>query len=269
MQSLHSISAYGEALSLRAQELRDCQDSPPIYIGKACRQLSIRIKRDPGTHDGKSYLKWDRAENVRPTILLPAIGHPRWDRFLAAHEIGHYFLISDFNWIPNSDNAYWKTEIICDQFARDLLIPPSVLDSIDQLDNMPLSTVYQSTRQLARFVEVPWTQFAIHFTNKFPVFLFFKIRRFEGSWKVEFSSAPGAAGRFSKLRTRSPICAILNRAAGSIGEDWRKRQHSLSISDFRGSEIGLLLKRMKVIDIEMLMYLPGPSVVIISKSVRS
>ena len=48
------------------------------------------------------------------------------ERFTIGHELGHYFLITEFNHNPLSGKEYFKVEDLCNLFACRLLVPQNI-----------------------------------------------------------------------------------------------------------------------------------------------
>src|SRR6185295_1367329 len=92
-----------------------------------CAELGIKVVRRSSVPSGKAYLAWNHGATDHPLVLLSSGGLLEWDRFCTAHEIGHYLLISAFRETPSNNKEYWKTEALCDEFARELLTPASLV----------------------------------------------------------------------------------------------------------------------------------------------
>jgi hypothetical protein len=78
------------------------------------------------------------------------------ERFTVAHELGHGLLIRRFAWNPSAGEEHRTCELLCDQFAANLLIPDSLLPKL-QIQNaaevistvMVISRLYQVSREVA------------------------------------------------------------------------------------------------------------------------
>ena len=70
-----------------------------------------------------------------------------------AHELGHYVLISRYNWHPTEPSSYWETETLCDYFARELLLPASLFDDRPLVNSRSAMAECNSVMSKA---QIPW-----------------------------------------------------------------------------------------------------------------
>jgi Zn-dependent peptidase ImmA (M78 family) len=67
-----------------------------------------------------------------------------YERFLIAHEVGHYILTRKLNALSLNKKDYWKHEWVCDFFARCVLLPEAdVKKHLQQIkDTSDLNQIY-------------------------------------------------------------------------------------------------------------------------------
>jgi Zn-dependent peptidase ImmA (M78 family) len=269
MNSTVTLRDYRDTLRERARVLRTRQSSVPIYLRHVCAQLGIGIRRVKAAKDGKSYLSWNRASAAGPTILLPEHGHPRWDRFCAAHEIGHYFLISEYNWLPNSGESYWETEKICDDFARSLLMPPQLFES-RKFNSDDLLGIFYSTHEIAKNAIVPWNQVAIRKSELQPELAFFKvdIEDIENDYIVCSSSLPDSKARKSKIRKGSPAFEKIRNSIIEANFSKISGFYYLNTTEFKGNVLKCVFTEQGVESVGVVVRPDRSSFFLVSRSAK-
>lgn len=230
-----------------AGRLRADQHTAPVRIKDIFDKIGVRVEFRSSLKAGSAYLEWDRAEAAAPTVLLADKKSSPWTRFCAAHELGHYVLISDFSWHPTTDSEYWQTEVLCDFFARQLLLPPTLFESVEADAEQLLVGCGSISAQAV----VPWTQVAKRVTEHDPRLVLLRLEQeASGRFVVKRSSLPLDKGRGMKLGRRTGFhtaaSAALNRQRKSESEpvSWR-----LSRDDFLGTSLGELFSELAVRDI--------------------
>lgn len=187
-----------EILAATAGAARGDQRCPPILLKRVCASLKIPVERRPSVPQGKAFLAWDRAKEKTPRILLPVQRHATWDRFCAAHELGHFVLISNYDWIPKGKKQYWETEELCDFFARNLLITVNR----DEVRNVKAAQVIELCDEIATSSLIPWKQAAEFISEHSDVcFLVAEIDR-EGGRVITGSTLPQKQGRSASILGR-------------------------------------------------------------------
>jgi hypothetical protein len=229
-----------------AAALRCEQSSVPVLLRRICQVLGISVRRDRQVPSGKAYLAWDRRTQAAPTILLPLKAHDRWDRFCAAHELGHYFLVSKYEWIPTGSKAYWQTEVLCDHFARKLLLPE------DQLfewlgDTTDAAAYLTKCDRIAGTAIAPWKEVATSISEAFPV-IFFGIEPSEraGGLRVASSSLPKRAGNKAEFPSNSAIVRRLMATSKEAASRRTVQDTKLDIAVFRGTKLYEPLAKLRV-----------------------
>lgn len=127
----------------------------PIDVLELCSQLGVRIARHP---DAKKKALLIQAKSG-PEIRLPSntsVEHRMspFERFLVAHELGHYLLAQKFSAAPLGKSEYWQHEALCDWFASILLLPDNLIrDSFS--DSVQPREILYLIRNLAQKAQAP------------------------------------------------------------------------------------------------------------------
>jgi IrrE N-terminal-like domain len=97
----------------------------PIDLQSLLSRLGIelRVSNDKAAF-GKAYLIPDEP----PTIVLSARSNRKLsqdgvDRFSIAHELAHWIVWRRLGFAPAMGSEYWDNEILCNEFAAELLVP--------------------------------------------------------------------------------------------------------------------------------------------------
>lgn len=198
-------------LAFYAESVRG-QSNVPVLLRTVCEKLEIKVRREPGVPAGKAFLSWNRQVEKRPTILLPLRQHKTWDRFCAAHELGHFFLISEYGWIPADKDAYWQTEELCDYFARELLIPQKYLKDVTAAS---LKLLLRDCDALSEKSLVPWNQVARRISEASRNFFLVLEPSSRGGYRVTMSTLPNRQGTSIEIATEMlapEVCSALEAA---------------------------------------------------------
>ena len=224
--------------------MRRDQGSIPVLLRDICAALHIGVRRQPIVPKGKAFLAWDRASEPAPTILLPIEPHKTWDRFCAAHELGHYVLITEYEWIPREREDYWKTEDLCDDFARELLMPSQLFKKTLQSKELP-SAYLDMCDRVSRTAMVPWKQVAAKVSDTYPVYFIVFDDIATGTLKASASTFPGGKGRVEV----APDSLLSNRIleARTIAQE-RGTATDIRVtkSTFRGTRLESIIRKANV-----------------------
>jgi len=181
----------------------------PLDIGELCRLLGVAVGRTRIGH--ARALLVDAKKN--PKILLPPADqapekYTPWERFLIAHELGHLVLHHRSVPKPQGPGEYWKTEQLCDAFARWLLIPESRFGELGKRAANTAAQRLNFVRYLESKTEVNWAAAAMRVTDWHPNVIFLQLRReSERTLKVCFSSTRKELNR--KIAITEPLAAVL------------------------------------------------------------
>ena len=244
MNSPLKNSAQLEVLRCRAEELTCGLSSFPVQVRPICAALGIKVVRRTSVPSGKAYLAWNRGAKDRPLVLLSNASLIEWDRFCTAHEIGHYLLISTFNEVPSNKKEYWKTEALCDEFARELLIPRCLVENWLSLTPISgLSAYFDLCADLAHDASVPWVQAAkrIHLTRRGVAF-FRATKNQAGDYVIRHSSFDDDRGRHTKFAYGSDSWNALDEAVQVVHEARVSYRYAVSIEVFKKSSFGKLIE---------------------------
>jgi len=247
----HFPEILAAELTAIAAEIRGGQDSAPILLRPICQALDITVVRRPSVEPGKAYLEWNHENGSPPLVLLPMVNILSWDRFCAAHELGHYALITHYKWNPDSESGYWQTEVLCDYFARELLLPDSLFTEAVGSDAAKALTL---CNKISREADVPWIQTAKKMTQMDPGVFFLRIEPDRRGLIVKATSLPLEKGRRSSLSRRIPFFAIAHEAFATARERAGPVQLIVGREDFVGSKLGELFSELEVRSIAIEAY---------------
>jgi Zn-dependent peptidase ImmA (M78 family) len=239
---------WGE-LAEAAAEMRNEQSSPPVLLNKICARLGIRIARRKSVQPGKAYLEWNRARGETPVVLLPTKEISRWDRFCAAHELGHFVLISRHEWQPQDSSSYWETEALCDFFARELLLPACLFEDKVVVD---ARSAMEECNSIASKAKIPWIQAAKKMTEQHPHLIYLRLNKTnDPRLRVIGTSMPGERGIGIKVNARAPFTRFARQALGSAQAEGQPVGRTLDRNDFLGSTLGEFFSEFRVREIFM------------------
>ncbi len=213
-------SSYESVLHEAASRLRG-DSRCPLVLRPICRQLGVRGIRRSRLQDARSVLI---NASTSPVIILnsrdgrPGDPFTSWERFLIAHEIGHLVLHQLGAKPPSGSSEYWKLETLCDAFARQLLIPDSVVaetannsrgEAIDQL---------RATLFIVGRCYVPWSAAALRMSDTYGDAAFFRLTEVANDgFKVVVSTCPNHQGIGQLIRAGSRLCQTLEGSIKTSG----------------------------------------------------
>lgn len=234
-------------LDLAAERLRAQQSTLPILLRPICSKLGIKVLRRASVPEGKAYLEWDRADGHSPIVLLPQSGALTWDRFCTAHELGHFVLITKYGWNPTEQSEYWRTEVMCDYFARQLLVPEFGLRSRPA---RRARTAMSWCNSLSKKADVPWIQAAKKITSVHPHLAFFRVAKGKDArLKVLGTSLPLEKGIGTLVSTRSAFSKIAYGAMEIAKQESLNESRTVDRGHFVGSRLGELFSHLGVKEI--------------------
>jgi len=186
--------------------------SIPLPIVDLCQDLGVEIHR---SQTGRARALLVDAKN-NPKVLLPLrdkgpAEFTLWERFLIAHELGHLVLHHQGVAKPKNPSEYWKTERLCDAFARWLLVPESRFGELGRQEARTAAHSLNLTRYLESNAGINWAGAAMRVTDWHCDVTFLQLRRELGNTlKVCFCSTPKEIGR--KIPISDPLAtALVNR----------------------------------------------------------
>jgi len=224
--------------------MRNEQSVAPVLLNEICARLGIRIARRESVEPGKAYLEWNRARGEAPIVLLPAKEISRWDRFCAAHELGHFVLISRHEWQPQDSSSYWETETLCDFFARELLLPAALFEGKAVPD---ARSAMEECNSIASKAKIPWIQAAKKMTEQHPNLIYMRLNKSnDPRLRVTGTSMQGERGIGIKVNARAPFTRLAREALGTARDDGQPVGRSLNRNDFLGSTLGEFFSEFRV-----------------------
>jgi len=129
-------------------------ESLPIDIERVCTKLQVEHGRN--ILDYKTARLAGKSRISLPSLLLPQSGYySETERYLIAHEIGHFVLALLCSATPLGRSEYWQFEDLCNSFARQLLIPESTLNNLPNSITSPKEALVLASN-LASNAFVPW-----------------------------------------------------------------------------------------------------------------
>jgi hypothetical protein len=155
----------------------------PISVRAVCQTLDIRVRRHPNIRaavlvnvgDAPEVLLPARAQSARSTVreghIIPSpnrydqSSQESWERYVVAHELGHYVLFRERLGKPLGSSEYWIQEELCDSFARWLLLPQKAIENLYRTRELVVGrssperaseVALELAREIKRIGRVPW-----------------------------------------------------------------------------------------------------------------
>lgn len=193
---MNAIQEVRSLLSDTAKRLAGEIDLP-VSVRFICDSLNVRIRRcaelkspilvnandAPEVHLPPSPMK-SRSQPENPAAHRQNRSEP-WERYVVAHELGHYVLHRARHGKPLGKSEYWIHEELCDCFARWLLLPEKAMDKsfARKLAVLPQLSPEASARcllgiskELQTAARVPWSIAAMRLTEYSEHFAFLSVR---------------------------------------------------------------------------------------------
>lgn len=227
-----------------AVDFRNAETQLPVLLRSICERNGVKVLRRSSVAAGKAYLQWDQTADTPPLLLLPKEVNLSWDRFCAAHELGHYVLITRYGWHPKTRKDYWRTEVLCDYFARELLVPDAAVRKVPAARARP---GMQWCNSLSKRANIPWIQVGKKLTSLFPHLVFLTIGlEADGRAKVTASSLPSDKGRGILILKRGAFSSLVRELSDIARRESAPEGTVLSREAFLGSKLGELLSHLAV-----------------------
>lgn len=214
-------SAYLEKAAITISRDR----SYPLDIELLCKDLDIQLRTD-----ARDVSRAQLEVNGQTCRLNVAPANPSLARFYVAHEIGHALLFREYGVLPSGESEYWQHELLCDSFARHLLLPDVTVRGIGGDDFIDAKSALYRIHQIAARYGVPSCHVvAIRLREEYPSLGVFELSRrtdrdsnrasLSTEFKVSFSSLPGKKAIGTLISSNDPNFTALSRiqAQGSEG----------------------------------------------------
>lgn len=189
--------------------------SPPVELRSICDRFGIIIRRSTSRQDGlkRAFLfqRNDATEIVLPEGAVGQNSFTIWDRFLIAHELGHYFLSELKAPKPLGPQEYWETERICDRFARRLLLPTREVPAVIADASKSATEFLSATAHLHLKWAVPWPVAAHQVAECSESVHFFRIVHDQNQFRVKVSTLPEKRQTGRKIPAMSPLGSLLQQ----------------------------------------------------------
>src|SRR2546427_1575479 len=180
----------------------------PVSVRLVCQSLNVRIRRRPdlkaallvnageapevllpARHKSTNFLPNTKTQSLRCLASAQRDHRDSWDRYLVAHELGHFVLHRARHGKPLGKSEYWLQEELCDSFARWLLLPQKAIEKWSStkaqsfrhtpVENLVLPALELSS-ELQRTAHVPWEIAATRLSECSPNIGFLTIREHDG-----------------------------------------------------------------------------------------
>jgi hypothetical protein len=186
---------------------------PPVEIRGLCFRFGVQIRRDSSQRvEGKRAFLVESSQAVEivlPPTDLEGNELSTWDRFLVAHELGH-FLLSQLK-VPKPLGAreYWRIEGLCDMFARRLLLPASEVSTAVFASGNSAVGLLGATLNLRKRWAVPWAVAAHEVTGSVGLVHFFNFIAVADRFRVKTSTSPNRRGINRMIPASSSLGSLL------------------------------------------------------------
>lgn len=145
-------------------------------IDDLCSNFNVKVLRTSNHYKDASLVRI----NNHYQIHIEDIGrnitkYTPFERFLIAHELGHYVIELEFSPNPINNKEHRQWEDLCNYFARILLLPDTYISRKTRNLSANPKSILGLTRVIAREAQVNWETAAYRITDLYPQFAFFKI----------------------------------------------------------------------------------------------
>lgn len=191
MQTTAAIRQYRRTLQQTALNLSGNKPLP-ISVGEIVGSLGVTIGRAKDGRATKGHLLTTKtgSEIILPSADGSQTDYSPWERFLIAHELGHFVLERKRVPRPLGESEYWEHEELCDSFARWLLLPTWVSRRLKGDGRRP-SQRLNLCQYLKSRARVPWMTAAFRVSDWDPLTRFLLLQGAEdGSLRVVTSTLP-------------------------------------------------------------------------------
>jgi IrrE N-terminal-like domain len=174
-----SVRFICDCLNVR---IRRCPELKSPVLVNANNAPEVHLPPSPRSTSSASMKSKSHAEN--PAAPRQNRSEP-WERYVVAHELGHYVLHRARQGKPLGKSEYWIHEELCDCFARWLLLPQKAIDKsfARKLAVLPHLSPEASARcllaiskELQAAARVPWSIAAMRLTEYSEHFAFLSVR---------------------------------------------------------------------------------------------
>ncbi len=127
------LETYRRRLNDVAEKIAGQVDGPPVDMQQLCEWFGVVVKGVDGSEKDRfrAGLAFENGILDRPTVLISRYVYgTAYSRVCIAHEIAHLILIREYGAVPKSRAEYWKYEVVCDEFARRILVPTSYVERL-------------------------------------------------------------------------------------------------------------------------------------------
>jgi hypothetical protein len=218
------LEPYRLKLRTWAAALLADQVTVPVLMQSVCHQLGISIRKSASVGQFQAYLSIDPSKEPSVSILLPRKRVGNFERFCIAHELAHYYLISQHSLSPKSKGEYWAHEVICDDFARHLLVPEIYIDNyLEEAKACTAEDYLGLCGVVTNQSRVPWTQAALRIAGKCSTITYCRMR-FDGTGHLEVASTtlPGRKGAARRIDPQSSFYEIARNLLGRASPSGRE-----------------------------------------------
>lgn len=224
---MKDLESCRSALLQEAERLSAYCDIP-VPAASICKVLGVRLRRTHLDSQGAFLVNVERD----PEILLSDQVEQKekltkWERFLVAHELGHFILHRSTLPKPLGESEYWKHEHLCDAFARTLLLPLKHIHYLDRrFANEPAAKL-NLILHLEKKAVVPWAAAAHRITELNSKIVFIGISRKKGRFRVNVTTLSNGQERGRLIRFDSKICRFFEE----LKPDWVPRHIEVELLD--------------------------------------
>jgi len=204
---INSLPKTYEATLRHSADWLTRNESFPIDPYAICDRLGVVVDRSPDVPARRAHIV---SSSGRVSVLLGSRECSTskelsdWERFLVAHELGHFILYKEHNAKPLGKSEYWKHERLCDSFAHWLLIPAREAHAAATNGGTSAIARLDGSCKLERDARVPWPVAASAISEVDQNSVFFKVADLDSSHlSVRFSTLPNKKGIHRKVERAS------------------------------------------------------------------
>jgi hypothetical protein len=191
---------YSATLKKRAGELQALFPNVPIDLGRVCAQLNTEVKYVEGNDKLRLKPEITADPNRRGGFIIlsrPAIARTGFERFCIAHELAHGIIWKEFEFKPEATSEYWEFEQVCDEFARELLLPKEFIEQLLNNSDGGLKDILWISLRAKSLGRVHWGAAAHRLSDIISHVRFFRIK----DQVITFTTMP----KSKEIRRKLPV----------------------------------------------------------------
>jgi len=196
----------------------------PVDLGLVCKWFGATVVSDRSIGWRHAYLSFENGQLERPIVTVGLDPDSAYARFCIAHELAHLILTRDFNVLPKGRSQYWQHEILCDEFARQILVPKRYMHELMLGRPTSGTALLMRTLDIESETHITWVHGAKRLADFRDSTGFFRLEMTsETSFKIMGSTLPNYRGRSMVITSKVQLFDSLKQMLGQAIAHGRAR----------------------------------------------